>query len=255
MPNFKLGDHYRNSIKNSVYGALGSYVKGFQNNFPLSHQEVQSCIMPRETLSQFETLWASGVRTIRRSSGLTCLLDREAAAGLTRSCMLTLRSTAGNGFFTEKDAQPHSYTLQEELNRDRVTRLDLRRLGPERAEAVIAWVHALIRAMRLKAMAWSTVEKALVNCNTTAHLLATWPELAAFAKDDPTLRKRLAAPPQKLEKYRVAEGYLPPKKQRDAANVVLTIGSMAMTADENSDEAEVRGAIHIFEKLMSDPVF
>lgn len=255
MPNFKLGDHYKNIIKVGVSSVLENYVKGFTNNFPLTHEEVQSCIMSRETLSQFEMLWAGGVRTIRRSQGLTCLLDREATAGLKRSCALLLRSTVDFGFFTEKDAQPHIYVLQEELSRDRVTRLDLRRLDPHRRLLVIDWAHELIRATRLREMVNATVGNALTHCATTAGLLATWPELASFAKDDGALRKRLAAPPQKLEKYRVADHWLPPKRQREAANVVLTMGAMAMSADKNTDESEVHGSILTFEKLPTDPVF
>ena len=255
MPNFKLGDHYKNTIKTGVNNVLLNYEKGFTNNFPLTHEEVQMCIMPREVLSQFEMLWAAGARTIRRSHGLMCLLDREATAGLTRSCVILLRSTVDFGFFTEKDAQPHFNGLQEELDRDRIARLDTRRLDADRAEAVVEWTHLLIRAIRLRNMTNVTVDRALRYCTSTANLLATWPELTTFAKEDPTLRKRLAAPPQKLDKYRVSEHYLPPKKQRDAANVVLTMGSMALPADKNTDEAEVRASLYQFATLQTDPVF
>lgn len=258
MPNFKLGDHYKTVIKDSTNKVLDNYVKGFVNNFPLTHGEVQSCIMSAELLTQFEALSSCGVKTISRSSSITCTLDREMTAGLKRSCVLLLQTTNdGGGFFTVGNSSPYlrHADVNEVLKEGHVIELDLRTLPADRVQAVVDWCHMLIRATRLRGMVQATIAQALRYTGTTAHLLANWPELATFTKEDGTLRKRLAAPPQKMDKYLVPESYLPPKKQRDAANVVLAMGAMAIEASKNTDEAEVRGSIHIWEDFPTDPTF
>lgn len=258
MPNFKLGDHYQRIIKENVNKVLANYVQGFTNNFPLTHEEVQSCIVSRDLLSQFEMLWAAGARTINRSSGVTCLLDRDMTEGLKRHCVLVLHSSGHDdqdGFFTACEAQPYMWSSDPVQLRGHITTCDLRGLPADRVDAVVVWAHALIRASRLHIMVNATVSAALVLCTSTAHLMALWPELASFAKEDATLRKRLAAAPAKLERYTTYTHLMPAKKQRDAANVVLTMGAMALPSAKNTDEAEVKGNMFHFEKLPTDPTF
>lgn len=261
MPNFKLGDHYKTIIRTGVSNVLTNHIKGFMNGFPLTHDEVQSCILSRNLLSQFEMLWASGARTIMRTKGVPTLLDHSAIEGLKRDCVLILETTRDGGedagFFTDKQTSCSMYgdMLGDTNRRNRLCLLDTQVLCADRVQALAEWAHLVVRAMRLRDMVVVTVDTTLKQCSSTAHLLASWPELATFAKEDPLLRKRLAAPPQKLEKYRVYEGFLSPKKQRDAANVVLTMGAMALAHDKNTDEAEVRAGLYQFEKLPTDPVF
>lgn len=256
MPNFKLGEHYQRTINSRVAETLENFVCGFQNGFPLTHDEVQQCIMDRDTLDKFEALWAISHDAIRRSDNLSCLLTRDVTQGLTRDCSLHLRSTSDDGFFTVKNAQPYG-SSPFGADRHRFNVLDVCTLPEERIQAVVGWAHGLIRAQRLRAMALRTVGKVLSRCTSTAHLMANWPELASFANsaEDNTLRKRLAAAPAKLDRYTVSEHLLPPKKQRDAANVVLTMGAMAIPSAKNTDDAEVRGNLTQFETLPTDLVF
>lgn len=254
MPNFKLGDHYKATVRQGVVQIVENYVRGFQNGFPLTHDEVQQCTVDRDILFQFEALWTAGARTIRRSTNMTCFLGRDVTQDLKRHCMLTLSTTREDGFFTAKDATPY---CPEPFGRDRskLIALDVCSLPDERVQATVEWCHALIRATRLRQMVNVTVDRVLNVCPSTAHLMANWPALASFAKADPTLRKRLAAAPAKLDRYIVLEHFLPPKKQRDAANVVLTMGAMALEASKNTDEAEVKGSVLQFESKPEDPKF
>lgn len=250
MPNYKLSFPSKRQLERDATALTGVYVDCVRQGFPLTHEEVQGCILDADTLRIIKELEARGFEGINTTHSIQLRVTSEELPGLQREAVIGVE--LAEAVFSASDR--HTVYGGTPWGKDctRVPALLAEHLSAERRVGLTRWCNETIRSRRLKSMADSTIELALMPMHCTGHVLANWPMLATLTRDD-MLRRRFQSAPTRLDRYKLdLSPFVKSSRQIQATDTIFNMALM-MKPDEATPPA--RAAVLAYEKLPDDPVF
>jgi hypothetical protein len=235
MPNYKFNYKHHDEIKGAVRAMMYKYVECVRGGFPLTFDEIQEFVLPRDLAEQVNTLARRGVVMGKKSSFDLRFRSNE-ELGLKRDTIVNVYVNQG--------------IYYSDFERER-TLFDY--IPEDKRAPLVKWINETTRAMRLRDLVVSTVETFMTWCEHTTQVVENWPYLVSLIKD-PKLKARYYNPPTRREKYsldyRLTAEF---RKRMKIAEAMLNTASMFV--DESVSAARVQAAVAEFKKLPTDGDF
>ena len=264
MPNHNLTEDARRLAIRKCGELMDLVVSHNQLDFPITDPSIiQRAIMPEHQIKALAGLQADGVRGLPRDDDQHFLFARDYIHGLERDAVVYIHLPR-DIFFGKK---PYVYPEFGRWSDDYMAalRLDVGVLPEETKAALATWTNTVVRAMRIKQLAESTVTSVIQRCITTAHVMAWWPTLAGLIGSAQTRvarrgvnvenwRDRFANTPRNLEKWAPKPDVRTALARRIIA-ADTAISAAYMLRPVEADKSKVYAIVKTWRRKDSDPVF
>jgi hypothetical protein len=244
MPNYKFTYNGQTHLLGRCYTLLDKYIATVRSGFPLTHDDVQRCVMDAETLQKCMDLNELGITVGYTGSVQFRMVGKD----LKRQSVIQVH--LAQTVFCGVRGITHSGEWNSAASD--VPCLDST-MVPDKWDALVSWNTELVRATRLAQMARVTCRQFIEAAHDTTTVKMNWPLLATLPIDGTWLaRFRATNIPTRAAKKHFVHVNMPPEKQIKVTESLL---NMALMLDTPPAGGAVTGSLIKWERLPGDGDF
>jgi hypothetical protein len=278
MPNYHIPTAVRSQIERAANKLANRMTEQVEEDFPLTHEQVQDLLLPQETVATMEELVGEGIASIvtYERVGLVFFRGNSFLPKLERGCAINVWTP--RAFYARKD---YSYSYQKPnfdtgVHGNRVV-ADLSKLDISTYDKLTSWLNLAVRQHRLQTLV-SKIITAIIHDTgpelpttptvpSVAHLRQLWPTLLTLVDPknlagDHIRRSRREAiahwKERSREETKRVKPYLPKPELLAAygnfikvADLVLLQGSMLPAFEP--DKTRLQAHVEVWEEFTRDP--